>query len=437
MNILQQPQNIEAEEAVIGSAIIDPDIISTLSISPAEFFHIRHGYIWQAITDLQAASASIDLLTVAAELERNGKLDEIGGPAYLTRLVTLTPTAYHAPQYAALVSETATRRRLLQAASHIAKLAYQSDAPIAEVVSDAEAAITDVTVSGYSGGIETAREISSRIIDRLIDPDSFAAHIRPLGLRSVDVALGGGLEPELVTVIMSRPGMGKTAVLCQIADTVSERGEIVLFLSKEMSSDQIITRMAARRARVNMLMLKQGRVSDETRRRMIDETAKLSERQTLFIDASASQMTTEAAAIAHRLARRHGRVDWIIADHLRLFSDRADNETHRLGNISWAFKQLAKRLKTRVIVAAQLSRGVEGQADKRPDLKDLRDSGMIEENADNVIGLYRDKYYDPRSAEGNKIEFLFAKARDGERGARPAMAFLEQFGSFEILARDE
>ena len=434
--LIAPPHNAQAEEALIGSILIDPEILTNIALPADGFYLIKHGYIWQAMLDLRASGMEIDLLTVQSELERRGYLSEIGGPAYLTRLITLTPSAYNAPTYAGFVNETAARRKLIRAASIIAKLAYEQETDLSAVFAGSEKALLEVVNNSTPDIAETAYDVSSRVIDRLIDPQAFAANSRPTGLAPIDDALGGGLESKTMSVIMARPGMGKTAVLCQIADLASERGDVVVFLSKEMSAEQIISRMVARRARVNMLRLKQGRVTPDDRTRAIDIAAKLSERKTLFIDDSASQSTLEAAAVCNRIAHKFGRVDWIIADHLRLFADKADNETHRLGHITWSLKQLAKQLSTRVISAAQLSRAVESQADKRPDLKDLRDSGEIEEDADNVIGLYRDKYYNPQSARGNEIEFLFAKARDGERGAKPLMAFLEQFGAFELLARE-
>jgi len=276
-------------------------------------------------------------------------------------------------------------------------------------------------------------EIASGEFDRYSDPAQMGKNFQPTFIAPLDIALGGGLNLGTQTIVMSRPGMGKTALLCQIADEVSYHGGVVVFGSKEMSKRELLDRMAARRAKVNLQRWRQSGSTEDERARMSEALVHLMHRTTLFIDDKRTQTTGEFWAECARVKDiTAGRLDLIIADHLRLFSDTADNETHRLGRISWAFKQMAGEMECRSIMAAQLSRGVEGQADKRPDLKDLRDSGEIEENADNVIGIYREKYYDPKA--NMLAELLIRKCRDGARGDKAELVYQERYMGFERKA---
>ena len=225
--------------------------------------------------------------------------------------------------------------------------------------------------------------------------------------------------------------MGKSAALAQVSDYVSEHVGTVAVFSLEMSSRQWLLRIACRRARVSGLMLRQGKTSAEQERRVLDELARLESRDTLYLD-DTPQTTDDMAAACLRLARRTG-LALVITDHLRLFGDADERETRRLGTITWNHKKLAKSLDAAVIAAAQLSRAVEAQGDKRPDLKDLRDSGEIEENADTVTALYRDSYYTEKTND-RTAEFINRKAREGERNARATFVFQPEYTGFETLA---
>src|SRR3990167_6411140 len=202
-----------------------------------------------------------------------------------------------------------------------------------------------------------------------------------------------------------------------------------------MTAEQWFRRMACRRARVNWFRFKRGDVPAAQLKLIQDWTLALSERKTIMLDDSTPQSTGQAGIECERFRDRMGGLDFVLADHLRQFNDRADNETHRLGRVSWGLKMLAKNMETRVICAAQLSRALEGRENKRPDLSDLRDSGEIEENADNVIGLFRPQYYDDKS--GAECEFLARKVRDGERGNTGLMEFESAYMNFKIIDRKE
>ena len=281
--------------------------------------------------------------------------------------------------------------------------------------------------------LQTARDVAGRVYDIVTQPGLLKSYILPLGLDALDTALGGGLEVGTASILMARPGMGKTAALVQISDLVSETGAVVVAFSKEMTAEQWLIRAACRRARVSWLDYKQGKIGEEQIESLQKWVMRLGDRQTLFIDDTTQQTTDGAWDICERVRHKTGRLDLVLADHLRLFADKADNENHRLGAISWGFKRLAKRLSTRVLIAAQINRGVESRTDKIPDLPDLRDSGEIEENADGVFALYRDDYYKPSNQR--VAEFWIRKDRNGARNAVAKFAWLQDYMSFEALAR--
>jgi replicative DNA helicase len=320
-------------------------------------------------------------------------------------------------------------RGSIQMASEIAKAAYRRDPQrIAELMRSAQdgAQASGETLQAISLGIDEA-------LDRALNREKLEASLLKTGMDKVDNALGGGIEAQTVTMLAARPAMGKTAALVQIADHVSEQGGVVAFFQKEMSRHQIQNRLAGRRARVSLQNWRSGKLMPQEERRFADELMLLSNRETLYLDCSTPQSTEDVYALCHELKARYKRLDLVVADHVRLFNDHADNEAHRLGKISWNFKTLAKRLDTRVLLAVQLSREVERQENKRPDLKDLRDSGELEENADNVLALHRPGYYSGNQTDLT-AEFITRKARDGERNYIAEMAFTKWM-SFETLEK--
>lgn len=442
-NILTLPQNLEAEEAALGAILIEPDTYYNVAqhITAADFHAVKHGWLWSVYTALSESGQAIDLLTVQHELARRGQLEEMGGPAYLTRLVTLTPTAYNAETYAALIQDAATRRRLLRAASDIAKLAYETGSDLKTIIRESQNSVMAVSSPGSS--LESMATVGARVWDYVSDPAAASAALLRLGVGAVgdglgplDTQLGGGLEAETLTIVAGRPGMGKTALLCQVADYVSERGGIVLFFSKEMSSEQIYLRIAARRARVNLQHFRLQRfpagvsLADENTR-LQNQVVKLFERETLYIDGKKSQTTDEMIALAITQSRKIGKPALILLDHLRLMADVDKSEVKRMGAISWACKRLSGELHCAVIAAAQLNRAVEGRSENRPLLSDLRDSGEIEENADTVLFPFRPNYY--KDLPDGEAEINIAKNRngDGGPGVVARMTWVSQYASFE------
>lgn len=374
-------------------------------------------------------------LDAAAAWGRLAAMVQIGKSVFLSDFSNLPVTEEVIPlpdfirRDADTIRMLAECRASLQMASDIGKAAYAHNLQrIAEIMRCAQDRMQsqDQTLQPVSFGIDAA-------LDRALNREKLEASLLKTGMRKLDEALGGGIEAQTVTMLAARPAMGKTAALVQIADYVSEHGGVVAFFQKEMSRHQIQNRLAARRARVTLQNWRSGKLTNDDEHTFANELMLLSNRETLYLDCSTPQSTEDVYALCHELKARHKRLDLVVADHVRLFSDGADNEAHRLGKIAWNFKTLAKRLDTRVLLAVQLSRQVEHQADKRPDLKDLRDSGELEENADNVLALHRPGYYSGCNTDLT-AEFITRKARDGERNYMAEMAFTKWM-SFEPLEK--
>ena len=418
----QQPMNDEAERAVLGACLIDSGASRRLpGLTPAHFWDKRHAEIWTAIRAAEA-EGQVDYVTVSRRLN--------GLQAYTVGLANSTPNAYHASEYADLVIGAARCRAWLQDASSLAKAAYAGDE--AQALGAIEAARQRMQDVGREQ-TEQAATVAGRLWDVLNDPDGMARLAQPTGIAALDDALGGGPEAGTQTILMARPSVGKTALLVQISDLTSAAGRRVIVLTKEHTADSWMRRMAFRRARANWLRYKQGKLDREKQVEVFTHLQTLGARSTLAFEGGA-QTSIQAMDACRRVADRWGGLDFILADHLRLFADRDDREVRRLGKISANLREIARELGARNITAAQLSRTVESQADKRPDLKDLRDSGEIEENADNVIALYRKAYYQNGEATSDEAELWIRKARDGERDAKVVLVFLKEWMSFEPKA---
>lgn len=409
------PSDPGAEKRLITACSLAPDLwTAALPVRPSDFYDLDRRRAWEQLSAACRSGAVV-----------------ISGDYFAHWCDDYVLLSGHVANDGLRVMEMRYRRDALDAAQKLASAALTGEG-LPEAVKGAGEIRPAVT----TGTLRPAGSAIPEVRLQLEDPDAMARRVLATPYDNLNKALGGGFERQTSTVIMARPSMGKTALMVQLADVLSEAGSVVAVFSKEMSQQQWERRMACRRARANWNAIKDGTASQDDFGRLAQELYTVEGRGTvLFIDEKTPQTTDEAWRECERLKDRTGRLDFILADHLRLFSDRADNETHRLGRVSWAFKQMAKNLDCAVIVAAQLSRAVEGQADKRPDLKDLRDSGEIEENADNVIALYRDAYYN-QGAE-DVAELIMRKARDGERNGSAHFIFKAAWMGFERMATND
>ncbi len=414
------PANVEAEEAVLGSLLIDPSAVVRIAstLAPADFSRPAHARIYHAILDLYRRHAAVDFVTVVAELERDDALEEAGGAAYLTELMERTPVATHVDHYAALVERMAVLRRLIGAAGQIAQIAYDDEADtIEETVDRAEAALFQVLQEREHRDLVPLSFLLNAYFEKI---EKIQANRElMLGIRTGFTDLDrllGGLQPSDLCIIAGRPGMGKTSWLTTVAGHVADAGGTVALFTLEMSSEQLVQRLIAGETEIPAQRLRLGQIRDDEIHLVMQAIGKLAEAP-IFIDDSPSITPFELRTKVRRLFAERG-VDLVIVDYLQLMHGgrRSQNRVQEISLISRSLKALAREVRVPVIAASQLSRAVESRADRRPQLSDLRESGSIEQDADMVIFLYRDELYNPATDRPNIAEAHVAKHRHGPTG---------------------
>ena len=414
------PQNIEAEEAVLGSLLIDPDAIIRVAtfLQPDDFYVQRNGWIYDAIRDLHERREPADLVTLTDELDRREQLAEIGGPAHLTGLINATPTSIHVEYYARIVERTAILRRLIDAAGQIAKLAYQDVDEVDEVVDQAESIIFGVSEKRVARELVPIRQVLDEFYDRI---EYLSAHQGemigiPTGLADLDKLLGGFQRSDLV-IIAGRPGMGKTSLALSIALQAARKWDKrVGIFSLEMSNEQVVQRLVSAETGIDSQRLRLGVIHEDEWPVFVQATSLLSDTQ-IFIDDTPAISAMEMRTKARRIHAEYG-LDLLIVDYLQLMRGdfRSENRVQEISFISRSLKGLARELNIPVVALSQLSRAVESRHDKRPMLSDLRESGSIEQDADVVMFVYRDELYDPDTEFPNIAEIRVSKHRSGPTG---------------------
>jgi replicative DNA helicase len=415
-----QPHNVEAEEAVLGSILIDPDAIIRIStfLQPTDFYVERHNWVYEAILDLHEQRQPADLVTLSDELERRKQLDEIGGAAFLTGLMNVTPTSIHVEFYARIVERTAVLRRLIEAAGKIAQLAYQDTEAVEEVVDRAEEIIFGVSERRVDRDLRPIRNVLDEYYDRIEYLHQHQGEIIgiPTGLADLDKLLGG-LQRSDVIVMAGRPGMGKTSLGLSVALQAARRWQkrVALF-SLEMSDEQLVQRLVSAETGIDSQRLRLGHIKADEWPTFYQAIRLLSE-TSIFIDDTPAISALELRAKARRLYAEHG-LDLLIVDYLQLMrgGTRNENRQQEISFISRSIKALARELNIPILALSQLSRQVESRHDKRPMLSDLRESGSIEQDADVVLFIYRDDVYNPDTEYPNLAEIIVSKHRSGPTG---------------------
>lgn len=414
-----QPYNELAEQSALGSLLVNPDAIINLSpfLRPGDFFVERNAWIYEAISSLNERNAPADLVTVCDELERQGRLNDIGGPAYLTSLISDTPTGINAEHYGHIVERTAVMRRLIGAAGQIARLAYEDSIDSGELLARAEKLLLDITNDRIEQGVRFVGELTDELFDHLDRVCSRQGITGiPTGLTDFDLLLGGLQRSDMI-IIAGRPGMGKTSLALQIAKYAAKhQGARSLIFSLEMSSGQLMQRLVASESGIPVNALRTGKFKQ-------DDWAKLFQAQKaingLPIAIDDNGLVTPQY-IKSRAIRHHAKygLDLIIIDHIQLMDgdSRGQNRHQEIAEMSRACKNIARLLNIPVIALSQLSRNVEYRADKRPTLADLRESGSLEADADVVAFIYRDDVYNPDTNQPNVAEIIIAKHRNGPTG---------------------
>ncbi|MEJ2737138.1 MAG: replicative DNA helicase [Anaerolineae bacterium] len=415
------PQNIEAEEAVLGALLIDSDAIIRVStvVQPEDFYREKNGWIYSATLALHQRHEPIDFLTLCDELERKGQLDDVGGPAYLTGLINAVPTSIHVEHYATIVQRAAIRRRLIQAAGQIAALAYNDADDLDEVVDRAEQVVFGVSSARLSRSVVPLRSAVSDYYDRVEYLNKHKGQMigLPTGFARLDEILGGMQRSDML-VLAARPSMGKTSLALNIAHTAAKKfGQRVLVFSLEMASEQVVERLTSAEARIDSQRLRRGEIADDEWGRFITTTSNLSE-LAFFIDDTPAISVLEMRTKARRLHAEVG-LDLIVVDYLQLMrgEGRHENRQQEVSAISRGIKALARELNIPILALSQLSRGVEARSDKRPVLSDLRESGSIEQDADVVLFVYLEEVYNENTERQGIADILVAKHRHGPTGS--------------------
>ena len=415
------PQNTEAEQSILGSLLIDPDaIIKVASFLRAEdFYRETHQSIYRAILALHERHQPADFVTVIDELERREQLELIGGPAYLTSLISMVPTSVHVEHYARITERTALMRRLIEAAGQIAALAYEDREQVDEVIDQAEHILFEVSHRRVSRSLVPIGEIIKEYYDRiefLVDHQDESLGV-PTGFNDLDHLLGG-LQPSDLIIIAARPGVGKTSLAVSIAcNAALKNNSVVAMFTLEMSGEQLVQRMISSHTGIEAQRLRLGRIEDLEWGQFTHMAGVLSE-TAIFIDDTPSPSPMEIRTKARRLAAEYD-LDLIVIDYLQLMQGgdrRSENRVQEISYISRALKGLARELRVPVLALSQLSRAVEARPDRRPRLSDLRESGAIEQDADIVMFIYRDEMYDQDTERVNLADIIIAKHRNGPTG---------------------
>ena len=413
------PQNIEAEKAVLGAMLIKKDAIIEVQeiLRPEDFYREAHKVAYEAMLKLTDSEEAVDIVTLTEELRKEEQLERVGGVRFVTDIANTVPTAANISYHAKIVKEKAELRRLIDAATAIAAAAYEDTDEVANIMDEAEKRILAVAAGQSNDGFEPMKAILLRTFDRINDLYESKGNITGIstGFKDLD-HITSGLQPSDLVLVAARPSMGKTAFTLNMASYIGLHNlGTVAFFSLEMSKEQLMQRMLCSEGGIDAQRLRTGQLEDEEWTRLV-ETANRLNSAPIYIDDTAGITVMEMRSKARRLKAEHG-LSVIFIDYLQLMQGRAsknsDNRQQEISEISRSLKALARELNVPVIALSQLSRSVESRQVKRPMLSDLRESGSLEQDADIVMFLYREDYYDKDTEAKNITEVIIAKHRNG------------------------
>ncbi len=436
------PHSLEAESSVLGGLLLDNsawDRVGDL-VTDTDFYRYEHRLVFAAIAALINTSRPADVITVFEHLQSLGKAEEVGGLVYLNSLAQYVPSASNIRRYGEIVRERAILRKLVTASDEIATTAFSPQGKaVAQILDEAEQKIFHIGEEGsrMKQGFQSMDALVVDLLDRVEEMSQNPNDITgvPTGFYDFD-RMTSGLQPGDLIVLAARPSMGKTALAINIAENVAvNEGLPVAVFSMEMGASQLAIRIVGSIGRIDQGHLRTGKLSDDEWPRLTEAIEKL-RNISLHIDETPGLTPSELRANARRLARQCGKLGLIVVDYLQLMSGSSgdgDNRATELGEISRGLKMLAKELQCPVIALSQLNRGVEQRTDKRPMMSDLRESGAIEQDADVIMFIYRDDYYNKDSKEPGVAEVIIGKQRNGPTGT-VKLAFLKPITKFESLA---
>ncbi len=434
------PASVEAEQAVLGAMLLKPDAVTTAAeeLTADDFYRETHRLIFEAMMELKERTEPVDLVTLTEQLKKADKLAKIGGIPALSLIANSVPTAANVHYHARIVHEKAQLRSLIAAATEIAGAAYESADEVEDIMDSAEKRILQVSSGKRSKDFVPLQDILLDALEQIDLRYNNKGCITglPTGFTELD-HLTAGLQKSDLILVAARPSMGKTAFTLNIAAHVVLRAkEPVAFFSLEMSKEQLVQRLLCSEGRIDSQRLRVGELEEKEWGDLIDTANRLSAAP-LYIDDTPSITVMELRSKARRLKAEHG-LSLIVIDYLQLMqghtSKSGDNRQQEISEISRSLKALARELDVPVIALSQLSRSVESRQIKRPMLSDLRESGSLEQDADIVMFLYREDYYDPETENKNITEVIIAKHRNGPVDTVD-LTFLKQFTKFGNLSR--
>lgn len=417
------PQNIDAEQAVLGSALLDKDVLYKIgsTLSEQDFYREDHREIYSAMMTLFEKRSPIDLVTITDELKKKNRLERAGGATYLTHLANQIVSSAHVEKHADIVREKAILRRLIETATSIIEKSYRQEEEISSILDRSEQLLFAVSQRFISDDFKPVKDILIDTFDRINELHENKGQLRgvPSGFRDLDNLLAGFQKSDLI-ILAARPSMGKTTIALNIASHVASKEKIpVGIFSLEMSRDQLVDALLTMEAGIDSWRLRTGNLQEEDFSKLNHAMGVLSEAP-LFIDDTPLVSIMDIRAKARRLQAEHG-LGMIIVDYLQLMESRNKNSNdfnrvQEVSEISRGLKALARELKVPVIALSQLSRAVEARHPKIPQLADLRESGSIEQDADVVTFIYREEYYDPDTEKKGITQLLIKKHRNGPIG---------------------
>ena len=414
------PHSVEAEQSVLGSILLDKEAMISVSetLVPEDFYKEAHKVIYESMLKLYNSQSEIDLITLTDELRDQGYLDDIGGIAYITSLSTVVPTTSNIKYYVNIVKEKSISRQLISAANDIINLGYDGSAKVEYVLENAEKKIFDISQERATNDFQPINQVISEalsMLEKLYEEKNDVTGLTT-GFRDLNKKINGLQRSDLL-LIAARPAMGKTAFALNLVQNAALKGDAsVAVFSLEMSKEQLVQRMIASQSTVELKKIKTGTLADNDWPRITDGMAILSGAK-IHIDDTPGIKISELRSKCRKFKIEKG-LDLVLIDYLQLMEGEGQNESRQqeIAKISRSLKILAKELDCPVVALSQLSRAPEQRADHRPMLSDLRESGSIEQDADIVMFLYRDEYYNPDTEKKNIGEVIVAKNRHGETG---------------------
>jgi len=436
---LVPPQNLEAEESVLGAMLLSPAAVGTVSeiLSASDFYRESHAKIYRAALALWSKGEPVDAITLANELDERGELEGVGGQARVAELAALVPSTSNVEHYARIVKEMATLRGLVRAGQEIARLGQDRPGEVTDLVDRAEQIVFELAQQRVTSDFSHIEQLLKESFERITQLYEAGSEITgvPSGFRELDL-LTSGFQPGNLVILAARPSMGKSALgLCIAANLGVRHGIPVALFTLEMSKAEVTQRMMCSEAKVESQRLRTGRLAPEDWPRLTAACDRLM-KAPIYVDDTGSTTIMELRSKARRLKSREPSLGLIIVDYLQLMTSgaTAENRVQEVSQISRALKVLARDLDVPIIAMSQLSRAVEQRHDKRPILSDLRESGSLEQDSDLVFFVYRDEYYLGEESDQQGIaEVILAKHRNGPTGTIK-LSFLRRYAKFADLA---